>query len=113
MRWFADNSEVRSYASLLDSLSGEAKFTFLRYVISAAHCVTYSDDMSIEGWNRNWKTRDIAMFTVRLGEFDFTTDQETSARNYEVHGISVHPKYNHRKVPWVMENDIALLALDR
>ena len=55
----------------------------------------------------------MTMFTVRLGEFDFMTDQETTARNYEVHGIYVHPKYNHHEEPWVMENDIALLQLDR
>ena len=55
----------------------------------------------------------MTMFTVRLGEFDFMTDQETTARNYNVHGISVHPEYIHRERPWVMENDIALLKLDR
>ena len=104
---------MRSYAFLLDSLSGEAKFTFLRYVISAAHCATYADDMLTEGWQRNWKTYDMTMFTVRLGEFDFMTDQETTARNYDVHGISVHSEYTHHKMPWVMENDIALLKLDR
>ena len=111
MRWIADNSEVRSYADI--RLLGEARFKFFRYVITAAHCVTYADDMSTEGWQRNWKTYDMTMFTVRLGEFDFMTDQETTARNYNVHGISVHPEYIHRERPWVMENDIALLKLDR
>ena len=84
-----------------------------RHVITAAHCVAYADNMSIEGWTRKWKIQDKTSFTVRLGEFDFETDEEAEARDYKVYNISVHPEYMHQENPWIMKNDIALLTLDR
>ena len=84
-----------------------------RHVITAAHCVAYADDTSIEGWTRNWKIQDRTSFTVRLGEYDFETDEETVARNYEVYGIYVHPEYMHQTNSLIIKNDIAVLTLDR
>ena len=84
-----------------------------RHVITAAHCVAYADNMSIEGWTRKWKIQDKTSFTVRLGEFDFETDEEAEARDYKVYNISVHPEYMHQENPWIMKNDIAVLTLDR
>ena len=84
-----------------------------RHVITAAHCVANADNMSSRGWTRNWKIQDRTAFTVRLGEFNFETEDETDARNYEVYGIHVHPDYKYQQIPFEMKNDIAILTLDR
>ena len=75
--------------------------------------MAYAWNFSSRGWTQNWKVGDKAAFKVRLGEFNFETDDETEARDYQVYGIHVHPEYMHQETPFKLHNDIAILTLDR
>lgn len=46
---------------------------------------------------------------VRLGEYDFTINNETSYIDYRVSDIRLHPDYDHA----THANDIALIRLNR
>lgn len=48
-------------------------------------------------------------FVVRLGEYDFTTNNETKYIDYRVTDIKLHPDYD----PATHGNDIALVRLNR
>lgn len=48
-------------------------------------------------------------FVVRLGEYDFTTNNETLYIDYRVSDIRTHPDYDHA----THANDIALIKLNR
>ncbi|KAK2579335.1 hypothetical protein KPH14_008287 [Odynerus spinipes] len=65
-----------------------------RHVLTAAHCVA------------GFKPRDIR---VRLGEYDFTTSDETRALDFSVTEIRVHRDFD----PATFENDIAIIKIHR
>jgi len=48
-------------------------------------------------------------FVVRLGEYDFTTNNETKYIDYRVSDIRLHPDYDHA----THANDIAILRLNK
>jgi len=48
-------------------------------------------------------------FVVRLGEYDFTTNNETKYIDYRVTDIRIHPDYDHA----THANDIAILRLNK
>ncbi|XP_022176193.1 serine protease persephone-like [Myzus persicae] len=65
-----------------------------RFVLTAAHCfIIYSKENVV----------------VRLGEYDFTTDNETQYIDYRVTDIRLHPDYDHA----THANDIAIVRLNR
>ncbi|VVC24496.1 Serine proteases, trypsin family, serine active site,Peptidase S1, PA clan,Serine proteases, trypsin [Cinara cedri] len=63
-----------------------------RFVLTAAHC---------------FKKYDKQHFVVRLGEYDFTTNNETQYIDYRVTDIRTHPDYDQA----THGNDIALVRL--
>ncbi|XP_076759193.1 proclotting enzyme [Xylocopa sonorina] len=65
-----------------------------RHVLTAAHCV-YSFNL-----------RDII---VRLGEYDFTTTEETTAIDFAISEVRVHQDFN----LITLENDIAIIKMHR
>ncbi|XP_011646667.1 LOW QUALITY PROTEIN: transmembrane protease serine 6-like [Pogonomyrmex barbatus] len=65
-----------------------------RHVLTAAHCVY------------RYKPRDI---TVRLGEYDFTTSEETRAMDFMVSEIRMHRDFKQN----TYENDIAIIKIHR
>jgi secreted trypsin-like serine protease len=65
-----------------------------RFVLSAAHC---------------FKKYTKQNFVVRLGEYDFTSNNETQYIDFRVTDIRVHPDYDHA----THANDIAIVKLNR
>uniref|UniRef100_A0A2H8TV73 Proclotting enzyme n=1 Tax=Melanaphis sacchari TaxID=742174 RepID=A0A2H8TV73_9HEMI len=65
-----------------------------RFVLTAAHCF------------KKYTKQD---FVVRLGEYDFTTNNETQYIDYRVTDIRIHPDYDLA----THANDIAILKLKR
>ncbi|XP_076242357.1 trypsin-1 [Calliopsis andreniformis] len=65
-----------------------------RHVLTAAHCVYKSNPRDIK---------------VRLGEYDFSTREETRALDFAVTEIRVHPDFDYTSY----ENDIAILKMHR
>ncbi|XP_077294942.1 proclotting enzyme-like [Arctopsyche grandis] len=65
-----------------------------RHIISAAHCTN------------GFKPQDIR---VRLGEYDFTRDGETNAKDFRVINVKEHPEYNAE----TFQNDISMLVINR
>ncbi|XP_029342578.1 venom protease [Acyrthosiphon pisum] len=65
-----------------------------QFVLTAAHCfIIYNKENVV----------------VRLGEYDFTTDNETQYIDYRVTSIKLHPDYDHA----THANDIAIVRLNK
>ena len=82
-------------------------------MITAAHCVTKADTLTSRGWTRAWRARKRKSIFIRLGEFNFETEEETEASDYEVHGLEIHPHFVYQKSPFLVKNDIAIITLDK
>jgi len=65
-----------------------------RHILTAAHCVAPFSQSQI---------------SVRLGEYDFTTQGETGEQTYTLSGMKMHENYD----PKTFENDIAILKLSQ